>query len=51
MAEQDQNSSKGFDRMKREGFGEKLKYISLRDVPLEARREEARKPLFLIRYE
>lgn len=30
---------------------EVLEIISLRDVPLEERRKEAEKPLFLIRYE
>jgi hypothetical protein len=30
---------------------ENLAYASLRDVPLEVRRKEAKKPLFLIRYE
>jgi hypothetical protein len=29
----------------------RVNYISLRDVPLEDRRREAKKPLFLIRYE
>jgi hypothetical protein len=31
--------------------GERLENVSLRDVPLEVRRKEAKKPLFLIRYE
>ena len=31
--------------------GENLEQVSLRDVPLEIRRKEAKKPLFLIRYE
>jgi len=30
---------------------ETLAQVSLKDVPLEVRRKEARKPLFLIRYE
>jgi hypothetical protein len=30
---------------------ERLEYVCLRDVPLEVRRKEAKKPLFLIRYE
>ncbi|MCW4008280.1 MAG: hypothetical protein NWF09_06325 [Candidatus Bathyarchaeota archaeon] len=30
---------------------EVLEIVSLRDVPLEERRKEAEKPLFLIRYE
>jgi hypothetical protein len=29
----------------------RLENASLKDVPLEARRKEARKPLFLVRYE
>jgi hypothetical protein len=28
-----------------------LEYVSLKDVPLEERRKEAQKPLFLTRYE
>jgi hypothetical protein len=28
-----------------------VKYVSLKDVPLEERRKEANKPLFLIRYD
>jgi hypothetical protein len=31
--------------------GERLEQVSLRDVPLEIRRKEAKKPLFLVRYE
>jgi len=42
---------KNFDRAKRERLAEKLRYISLKDVPLEDRRKEAKKPLFLARYE
>ena len=30
---------------------ERLEYVSLKDVPLEVRRKEAKKPLFLTRYE
>jgi hypothetical protein len=30
---------------------ERLQHVSLRDVPLETRRKEAKKPLFLTRYE
>jgi hypothetical protein len=30
---------------------ERLEYVCLRDVPLEVRRKEAKKPLFLTRYE
>ena len=30
---------------------ETLAYVCLRDVPLEVRKKEAKKPLFLIRYE
>jgi hypothetical protein len=44
--------NKNFDRAKRERLSEKLEFaVALRDVPLEVRREEAKKPLFLIRYE
>jgi hypothetical protein len=32
-------------------LGSQLQMVSLRDIPLEVRRKEARKPLFLIRYE
>jgi hypothetical protein len=42
---------KTFDRVEREPLGEKLENESLRDMPLEDRRKEAKKPLFLIRYE
>jgi len=42
---------KNFDKAKRERLAEKLRYISLKDVPLEDRRKEAKKPLFLTRYE
>jgi hypothetical protein len=30
---------------------ERVECVSLKDVPLEVRRKEAKKPLFLIRYE
>ena len=44
--------NKNFDRAKRERLSEKLELVvALKDVPLEVRREEAKKPLFLIRYE
>jgi hypothetical protein len=43
--------NKNFDRAKRGRLSQKLKCISLRDVSLEDRRKEAKKPLFLIRYE
>ena len=43
--------NKNFDRAKRGRVTEKLEGISLRDVPFEERRKEAKKPLFLIRYE
>jgi hypothetical protein len=32
-------------------IGAELTQITLKDVPLEARKKEARKPLFLTRYE
>ena len=44
-------SEKNFDRAKRGRLSERLQCISLRDVSLEDRRREAKKPLFLIRYE
>ena len=44
--------NKNFDRAKRERLSEKLELVvALKDVPLEVRRKEAKKPLFLIRYE
>jgi hypothetical protein len=39
------------DRLNRERLRERLKLASLKNVPLEVRRKEARKPLFLTRYE
>jgi hypothetical protein len=30
---------------------DRLEQVSLKDVPIEARKREAKKPLFLIRYE
>jgi hypothetical protein len=44
--------NKNFDRAKRERLSEKLELVvALKDVPLEDRRKEAKKPLFLVRYE
>ena len=43
--------NKSFDSAKRARLRLKLESMSLRDVPLEERRAEAEKPLFLIRYE
>ena len=37
--------------VKREQTSEKIVFVSLKDVPLETRRKEAKKPLFLTRYE
>jgi hypothetical protein len=34
-----------------EHLQEMLEYVSLKDVPLEERRKEAKKPLYLARYE
>ena len=34
-----------------ERLGEIVEYVSLKDMPLEERRKEANKPLFLTRYE
>jgi hypothetical protein len=42
---------KGSKNGKGERLGAQLQTVSLKDIPLEARRNEARKPLFLIRYE
>jgi hypothetical protein len=44
---------KNFGAAKREKvrMGGKLKAMSLKDIPLETRRQEAIKPLFLTRYE
>jgi len=42
---------KNFNWVKRESASQQLVSLSLKDVPLEDRRKEARKPLFLIRYE
>jgi hypothetical protein len=44
-------SKKNFDRAKRENLSKKLEFVSLNDAPLEDRRKEAKKPLFLTRYE
>jgi hypothetical protein len=38
-------------RLRKERLREKLELSSLKDVPLKVRREEAKKPLFLTRYE
>jgi hypothetical protein len=40
-----------FEDDKTQRLGGKLQAVSLRDIPLEVRRKEAKKPLFLIRYE
>jgi hypothetical protein len=42
---------KSFDRVKRSSLVERLEIVSLKDMPLAARRKEAKKPLFLTRYE
>jgi hypothetical protein len=39
------------DRLNRERLRKRLKLVSLKNVPLEVRRKEAKKPLFLTRYE
>jgi hypothetical protein len=39
------------DRLKRDHYRENLNFMSLKDVPFEVRRKEAKKPLFLTRYE
>ena len=44
--------NKNFNRAKSGRLIEKLEFAAaLKDVPLEVRRKEAKKPLFLIRYE
>ena len=44
--------NKNLDGVKRGCLSEKLELVvALKDVPLEVRRKEAKKPLFLIRYE
>ena len=43
--------NRNLDSAKGESFDETLLLISLKDVPLEVRRKEAKKPLFLFRYE
>jgi len=42
---------RSFDKARRGPLAKKLASISLKDIPLETRRKEARKPLFLTRYE
>ena len=44
-------AKKNFDRAKRKSLSAKLTLESLKDIPLKIRREEAKKPLFLERYE
>jgi len=44
--------NKNCDRAKSGRLIEKLEFmVALKDVPLKVRRKEAKKPLFLIRYE
>ncbi|MCJ7763365.1 hypothetical protein MUP38_07940 [Candidatus Bathyarchaeota archaeon] len=38
-------------KVNEERLGEMLETASLKDVPLEERRKEAQKPLYLVRYE
>jgi hypothetical protein len=42
---------KNFNNAEREHLTGKIVIISLKDMPLETRRKEAKKPLFLDRYE
>jgi hypothetical protein len=44
------NGKTGYSK-KTSGAKEGVENVSLKDVPLEVRREEAKKPLFLKRYE
>ena len=47
-----QNGNSAFAKKERASIeGQKLEHVSLNDVPLEVRRKEAKKPLFLARYE
>jgi hypothetical protein len=43
------NGKNGYS--KRDFSGQNLESVSLKDIPLEVRRQEARKPLYLTRYE
>ncbi|HUK84891.1 MAG TPA: hypothetical protein VLU95_03420 [Candidatus Acidoferrum sp.] len=51
QSEKSNLTQKDFDKLKKESLNEKLTILSIKDIPLEKRREEAKKPLFLIRYE
>jgi hypothetical protein len=54
MGSQNQKSNlahKNFNDVKMECLQEKPVTVSLNDMPLETRRKEANKPLFLTRYE
>ena len=42
---------KDLSNNKEERFSAELNLVDLREVPLETRRKEAKKPLFLTRYE
>jgi len=46
-----QNGNSAFAKKSNADNGKNLGKISLKDVPLEDRRKEAKKPLFLTRYE
>ncbi len=45
------NGKAGYSKREFGPKGRSLECVSLKDVPLDVRREEARKPLFLTRYE
>jgi hypothetical protein len=56
MAMDSQNEKSNIAKYNKNGTKEAklskaLVYLSLKDMPLEDRRKEAKKPLFLIRYE
>ena len=54
MGSQNQKSNlvhENLNRVKMECLQKKPVTVSLNDMPLETRRKEAKKPLFLIRYE
>ena len=39
------------NKVKEEYLGKKLEFVSLKSTPLKVRRREAKKPLFLLRYD
>ena len=45
------NGKEGYSKKENNGKCQRFEQVSLKDVPLEVRRQEAKKPLFLNRYE